>query len=119
MKVSVQRLLLSLGSTAIMSFVWVTSALASIGPVPDPGGGNVSDLHAIILQILNAVVNFLGILMIIAIVVAGFRLVLSQGEEEAKEKAKKGVMYAIIGLILVLLAKAIVLFVTTTFGVTV
>src|SRR3989338_5124096 len=114
MKASVQRFLLSLGSTAVMSLVGVSSALASdIGGIPAVPGASGGDLRGAIISVLNTVVNFLGLLMVIAIVVAGFRLVLSQGEEEAKEKAKKGVFYAIIGLVLVLLAKAIILFVTT------
>lgn len=113
---STKRFLVSLSSSAIMSCVWVSSAFAQIGGIPDVGGGNTTNLKDAIINILNAVVNFLGLLMVIAIVVAGFRLVLSQGEEEGKEKAKKGVFYAIIGLVLVLLAKAIILFVTTAFG---
>lgn len=93
--------------------VGVSSALASdIGGIPNVPGASSGDLRGAVTSVLNTVVNFLGLLMVVAIVVAGFRLVLSQGEEEAKEKAKKGIFYAIIGLVLVLLAKAIILFVT-------
>lgn len=114
MKTSVKRFFLSLASSAVTGFVGISSALASnIGGIPAVPGAGPADLRGAIINVLNTVVNFLGLLMVIAIVVAGFRLVLSQGEEEGKEKAKKGVFYAIIGLILVLLAKAIILFVTT------
>ena len=94
----------------------VSSALVSgIDDPPNLAGAATGDLRGAIISVLNAIVNFLGILVLVAIVIAGFRLVLSQGEEEAKEKAKKGIMYSIIGLILVIFAKVIILFITAMF----
>lgn len=118
MNISIQRFIRSISSATVVSLVWTSSALAAggIGDLPDIPGGTTTDLRSAVVSVLNSVINFLGLLMVIAIVVAGFRLVLSQGEEDAKEKAKKGIFYAIIGLVLVLLAKAIVMFVTTALG---
>jgi predicted benzoate:H+ symporter BenE len=48
---------------------------------------------------------------VIVVVIAGIRLVISQGEEQEKDKAKKTIFYAIIGLIIILFAQAIVGFV--------
>ena len=50
----------------------------------------------------------MALVAVIIIVIAGIRLVISQGEEEAKDKAKKTIFYAIIGLIVILFAQAIV-----------
>ena len=56
--------------------------------------------------------NFLALLAIIFIVVAGIRLIVSQGEDEQKDKAKKTILYVIVGLIIILFARVIVGFFT-------
>ena len=77
------------------------------------GGPGSPDLRATVTSILSQVLNFLALLAAVVIVIAGIRLIISQGEEEQKEKAKKTITYAIIGLLVILFAKAIVLFITS------
>ncbi len=60
---------------------------------------------------LSLVLNLLGLLAAIVIVIAGVRLIFSMGDETSKETAKKTVLYAIAGLLLILFAKAIITFV--------
>ncbi len=57
--------------------------------------------------------NFLALIAVVVIIIAGIRLIVSQGEDEPKEKAKKTIFYAIAGLLIVLFAKVIVGLVTT------
>jgi hypothetical protein len=86
------------------------------GPTPDVGGlpdaSDPEDVRQVIIDILAAVLNFLALIAVVVIVIAGIRLIVSQGEEEQKEKAKKTIFYAIIGLIIVLFARVIVSLVT-------
>lgn len=102
-------------SYAAMSFLAVPKAHAQIfGDVPDIGGVDGSDTSSIregILKVLEIVLSFMALIAVIVIVIAGIRLVVSQGEEQEKDKAKKTIFYAIIGLIVILLAQAIVGFV--------
>ena len=88
------------------------------GPIPaipgTPNGANEGNIRAIILKILTFVLNFLALLAVIFIIIAGIRLIVSQGEEEAKEKAKKTILYVIIGLVVILFARVIVGLFTTT-----
>lgn len=95
----------------IPSFL-VEKVLAFGGAIPGslPGG---TDFRAGIVGILDTVLNLLGLLAAIIIVMAGIRLISSQGEDAAKEKAKNTIFYAAIGLLVVLFAKAIVTLVTT------
>ncbi len=84
------------------------------GPVPDIGGVDGTDTGAIrsgILKVLDIILGFMALIAVIVIVIAGIRLVVSQGEEGEKDKAKKAIFYAIIGLIVILLAQAIVGFI--------
>jgi hypothetical protein len=69
------------------------------------GGGSIAGL---IVNIINFILAFLGVLAILFIVVAGIRLVVSQGDDSAKDKAKKTIIYAVVGLIVVILAGTIV-----------
>jgi hypothetical protein len=43
-------------------------------------------------------------------------LIVSNGDDAQKEKAKKIVMYVVIGIILILFSRAIVILVNNTFG---
>lgn len=66
------------------------------------------DIRSTVLDILYAVLRFMALVAVIVIIIAGIRLVISQGEETEKDKAKKAIFYAIIGLIIILLAEAMV-----------
>lgn len=80
----------------------------------DPVGGGVStDINVVdlIVRIIEFLLNFVLILAVLAIIVAGFYLILSNGDEGQKDKAKTIVLYVVIGLLLILLARVIVLFV--------
>jgi type IV secretory pathway VirB2 component (pilin) len=83
----------------------------------DPGGelpeGSNLDLRGLILDIVGWVLNFLALLAVIYIIIAGIRLIVSQGDDDQKGKAKKTIMYVVVGLIVIILARVIVGFVTT------
>lgn len=64
--------------------------------------------RAIIINFIEAVLDFASLLAVIMIIIAGFYLVLSLGEDEKKDKAKKIIIYTLIGLTVLLLARVIV-----------
>jgi type IV secretory pathway VirB2 component (pilin) len=61
-----------------------------------------------IVRVVNSVLTFVGLAAIIAIIVAGLYLILGFGSESAKDRAKQIVIYTLIGLVLIVLAKMIV-----------
>ncbi len=71
-------------------------------------------VKTLISKVIVFVLDFLGLIAVLFIIIAGIRLIVSQGEEEQKEKAKKTILYVIIGLIIILFARVIVSFVTGT-----
>ncbi|MEK7563742.1 MAG: hypothetical protein AAB544_05125 [Patescibacteria group bacterium] len=73
------------------------------------------DLRDSILKILLFFINFAGLLAVAAIVIAGIMLILSMGDEGRKDTAKKTIIYAIVGLVVIILASAIVRFVAAIF----
>jgi uncharacterized protein involved in response to NO len=70
-----------------------------------------ADLKQIIVNIILEALKFVGILGVAVIIIAGFYLILSLGGETGKENAKKIILYAIIGIIVIILARVIVLFI--------
>jgi multisubunit Na+/H+ antiporter MnhB subunit len=61
--------------------------------------------------ILNVVFGVVGIVAVIMIIIGGVNYTMSQGDSQKIQKAKNTIMYGIIGLVVVLLAFAIVNFV--------
>jgi type IV secretory pathway VirB2 component (pilin) len=100
-------------SAAAVTFMIAPPAMAQLfGPVPDVGAGN-ADIRSTVLNIIKKVLTFMALVAVVFIVIAGIRLVISQGEEAEKDKAKKTIFFVIIGLIVILLAQAIVDFIAT------
>ncbi len=117
---ALQQLSLSASAAAVTTMVTVSSALAQesfAGPEPEipgtPGAGEgVSGLRDTIESIIVAVLNFLALIAVVVVIIAGIRLIVSQGNDEEKDKAKKAIFYALAGLVIVLFARVIVGLVT-------
>jgi len=74
-------------------------------------GLNAGDPRAIIARIINVALGMLGILFVVLIVYAGFMYMTAGGNEENTKKAQKIILYAVIGLAIILSAYAISQFV--------
>lgn len=88
--------------------------------LPDPtdisGLSSGTDLKVIIADILVKILDFILIIAVVYVVVAGIRLIVSGGDEGEKDKAKTTIIYVIVGIIVVLFARVIVTFVNNQFG---
>lgn len=82
----------------------------------DAGGDIDGPLNASLRDIaeymLRYVIDFLALAAVIVIVVAGIWLVVGTGSDDSKTKAKTIIIYTIVGLLVVLLARAVVGFIT-------
>jgi len=67
--------------------------------------------------IIPAVAGLVGALSVIMIIVAGILYLTSAGSQEKMLTAKKALIYAIAGIVITLLAGAIVVTITTALGV--
>lgn len=75
------------------------------------GSTPVSDVETITGRIINGFLGLLGIVFVVLIVYAGFTWMTAQGNEEKVVMAKKLIVQATIGLIVILAAYAITEFV--------
>lgn len=80
--------------------------------LPDPEKfnqiGENTSLRQYILNVLNFALTFLGLIAVAFIVYAGFLYVTAGGDDGNTEKAKKIILYAVIGILVILAAFAIV-----------
>lgn len=69
----------------------------------------------IVWQIMRLVLMALGSISVLMIVIGGLRFVLSQGDPAGVSTARNTVLYAVIGLVVAILAGGIIQFVTGQF----
>lgn len=74
----------------------------------NPLGDNADTIPEIIAQAIRILLAIVAILSVIMIIVAGFRMVLSSGNESQVKTAKATLMWAIIGLVVSLLSFSLV-----------
>lgn len=67
-------------------------------------------LGATIIRIINILLSIVAVIAVIMIIYGGVRYIVSAGDEEAAKTAKRVILYAVIGLIVIGLSAAIVNF---------
>lgn len=70
--------------------------------------GGATDIRGLVLVIINFFLGFLGLLAVIMVIYGGFLYVGSGGNEENVNKAKKILLYAAIGVIVIIVSFALV-----------
>ena len=79
-----------------------------VNPVGPETGTNLTQS---VTNILNVVIGVLGIVAVIVIIIGGIQYMTSTGDAGKVKKAKDTILYGVIGLVVVILAFAIVNFV--------
>lgn len=113
MKLLKQTLLvfaLMIGAITFLSMIPAAGAAGSIlniGDNPDvisQTTGGATSIRQLILTIINYFLGFLGLIAVIMVIYGGVTYVISAGEDEKIQSAKKIIMYSLIGIIIVLLS---------------
>ena len=63
------------------------------------------------LGIINYLLLFLGLLLLVIIIYAGVLIIMSDGEEDAVSKGRKMILYALVGVVIIVLSFTIVNFI--------
>lgn len=119
-----------------LSFASIGTALAAIPSTAFAqvynGGGVTAGISAaaglglatgnpfqILLRVIAILLSFMGLVAVCAIIIAGIYMIVSLGNDDGKEKAKKIIKYTLIGLIIILFSRILVGLVThVLYGVT-
>lgn len=83
----------------------LTGGVDTAAQIEGPVNGS---LREIVLSYLSTVLDFLALAGVVMVVIAGFYMVLGNGGEESKEKAKKIILYTVIGIVIIFFARAVV-----------
>lgn len=103
----------------------ISTAHAQVPPLPPcpvimPGCGGVTNVIAtsFIPNVVLFILRVVGALAVVMVVWYGLTLVMNRGDEQNVTKGKWGIIYALLGLVLAIMAQVIVSFVTTELYVT-
>lgn len=109
-------------SATLAASLWAHTAAAQVFDGPGIAGGLGAaggiaglpdgDVRSTIIRILSTVLSFLALAAVITIIIAGIILIVSLGNEESKEHAKRIIFYTLIGLVIILFARVLVGLVT-------
>lgn len=81
--------------------------------IPDNAPGTEKSLMERVIDIINAIVGVVSILAVIVIVIGAILFVTSTGEAAKTTRARNTILYGVVGLVVSLLAFAIVNFVSS------
>lgn len=107
------------GAFAACQFMVGTAFAQLPDPEPIPGlpdEAGVDDIKDLIVNLILVVLDFILLVAVVYVIIAGIRLIVSGGDEGQKDKAKNTIIYVIIGIIIVLFARVIVSLVNNLFG---
>lgn len=116
--------IMTLSLVMVPAFILTTDSFAATCTSPkdciDQGstidtGTGTKGIGPLIKEVVKVLLFVLGAIAVIMIVVGGIRYAVSGGDSGAVTSAKNTILYAVIGLVVALLAYAIVNFVLTAF----
>ncbi len=73
--------------------------------------GGSSDLRGTVIDILQSVLSYLGLIALVVIVIAGIYLVVGGASDNSRQVAIKVILYTFVGFLVILIASAFVAFV--------
>ncbi len=105
-----------LGGVAMMSPVYADGGadqfLGDITPEGTLGGTDAEKgLMKVVKNIINVVIGIVGVVAVVMMIVGGINFITSQGDTAKVTKARNTILYGVVGLVVALLAFAIVNFV--------
>lgn len=121
-----KRLILSLAILAISLFVFTPAALAATDPLAAACQQGAQDSSVcqdtndnnplvgpdgVITRVTQLLITGVAAVSVIMIIIGGFKYVVASGDSNNIQSAKNTILFAVIGLVIALVAQAIVLFV--------
>jgi ABC-type Fe3+ transport system permease subunit len=105
-------LLMGFSVLAIPTVVSADSVICPQGTSsPNPLCSSDKDVGDIIKIVVDTLMFLIGVVAVLVIIIAGFRMVTSSGNAESMSKARNSIIYASIGIVVAVAASAIIGFV--------
>ncbi len=104
------------GAVMVPSAVYADGSQASTGADAARPDGVPDSLEVQVKDIINTVLYVVGILAVVMVIIGGVQYTTSGGDQAAVTKAKNTILYGLVGLVISVLAYAIVNFVLSKVG---
>ena len=117
LKKTIRQFFLVLGLMTVgLLIVNMFSIPVALGGLINPGDepeaigalGGGGDVRALVLKIINFFLGFLGLLAVIMVIYGGFLYISSAGNQEKVDSAKKILLYAVIGIVIIIISFALI-----------
>lgn len=113
-----KKLLITASSAFTASQLFIMKAFAA--GLSEPGAitglATETDIRGAVIRVITIILDFVLVIAVLFVIIAGIRLIVSGGDDGEKDKAKNTIIYVIAGIIVVLFARVIVTFVNSAFG---
>lgn len=107
------------GAFAATQFAVGTAFAALPDPTPIPGLQGETDVEAIkdlIVAVIIIILDFVLLIAVLYVIIAGIRLIVSGGDDTQRDKAKNTIIYVIVGIVVILFARVLVSLVNNLFS---
>lgn len=112
--IAVAMTVLGLGGIATMSpAAYAASSNYGLDLIGSGAATASSDLKGAVTKIINAILGVVGLLAVVMVIIGGINFITSQGDTGKVTKARNTILYGVIGMVIAILAYAIVNFVIT------
>lgn len=101
--------------TAVFAQGNLNDAGTNLGKTATKAGTTEGDVGTIVGTIINAALTLVGIIFLVLMVYGGYLWMTARGNSEQVDKAKEIIIGALIGLVVIMSAYAITVFVTSRF----
>ncbi len=113
-----KKLFMRIGSGAALSVVLAQTASAAVDNAPNVDNPlNTGSLGGVLGDIIQAFLFFAGAVAVLFLIIGGFRYVVSTGNPDQIDAARKTILYAVLGLIIVFIAFVLTRLVLTALNV--
>lgn len=99
-----------------LALLCVPAIAVAAGPTRVQSQSNIGSLQEVVTAIFNVLMIFLPSIAVLYIVVAGYRYIISQGNPDLAEKAKKSLSYAVWGVIIAIASVVFIKMVANSLG---
>lgn len=86
----------------------IEDGLGELGDLVEVPTGDASGVREAIVNVINFALSFLALVAVLTIIVAGFFLILGMGSETSSQRAKKIIIYTIVGIVIIFFVRVIV-----------
>lgn len=90
-----------------------TDTFGGSGGITNPLGSKDQTITDLLVKVINWMLGLVGFIALIALITGGGRMIMDFGNEEQVKKGKTTILWAVIGLLVVILSYAIINIVTS------